>query len=249
MADRERDGNIKFPRKLMKNLILRYKEYPCLWDMNSTDYTIKSKRHDAITKLTELVQEHDSSATRVHVLRKLESMRSCVRREYKKVQESRHNATCEDDIYTPHLWYYDIFPFIYKYEQEMDFKSKGGKSTPNQNAESDEEIEEEENSYSAAESFSGDYSAANQIIEVPICSPANKRYSSYDEEPAKKRPMTEVGDEYDAIGINVAAKLRYLPPNMRVLAEKLINDVLFQAQTNGLTQHTTLSTPDPFKQE
>lgn len=133
MADRERDGNIKFPRKLMKNLILRYKEYPCLWDMNSTDYTIKSKRHDAITKLTELVQEHDSSATRVHVLRKLESMRSCVRREYKKVQESRQTATCEDDIYTPHLWYYDIFPFIYKYEQEMDFKTKEGKRAQNEN--------------------------------------------------------------------------------------------------------------------
>ncbi|CAH0724242.1 unnamed protein product, partial [Brenthis ino] len=67
------------------------------------------------------------------------------------------------------------------------------------------------------------------------------------EEDKFKRHYSEVDDEYDAIGINVAAKLRGLPPNMRILAEKLINDVLYQAQMNALNSSTVISTLDPFK--
>ncbi|VVD04839.1 unnamed protein product [Leptidea sinapis] len=37
-------------------------------------------------------------------------------------------------------------------------------------------------------------------------------------------------DKYDAFGKNVAHKLRSLPTNQRLLAEKIINDALFEAE-------------------
>lgn len=117
----ERDKNkmvdissVVFPRKLLKRFIQLYKESPCLWDRECTTYKSKQKRHDAVSKLTELVQEYDSTATRVHVLRKIESLRACVRREHKRVIESRQIASTPDEIYTPQLWYYDLFSFVFQ---------------------------------------------------------------------------------------------------------------------------------------
>lgn len=48
-------------------------------------------------------------------------------------------------------------------------------------------------------------------------------------------------DEYDAIGLNVAVKLRSMNSHQRIIAEKLIGDVLFNGQLNTLsiTSHLT----------
>ncbi|XP_012161773.1 uncharacterized protein LOC105665415 [Ceratitis capitata] len=48
-------------------------------------------------------------------------------------------------------------------------------------------------------------------------------------------------DEYDAIGINVASKLRVMNPTQRIIAEKLISDVLFNGQLDNLSVNSTLA--------
>lgn len=105
--------NVIFPRKLLKKFILLYKKMPCLWDRSCPAYRHKQIRHDAVSKLTALVQEYDPSATRVHVLRKIESLRACIRREHKRVVQSRAVATSVDELYVPQLWYYDLFSFVF----------------------------------------------------------------------------------------------------------------------------------------
>lgn len=124
--------NVVFPRKLVKEFVTLYQNLPCLWDKHCISYKMKHKRHEAITKLTQLVQEYDPSATRVHVLRKIESLRACVRREHKRVQHSKKIAENEADIYTPHLWYYDLFTFMFQTDamnEDYD-KKKGNVSSP-----------------------------------------------------------------------------------------------------------------------
>ncbi|XP_057332247.1 uncharacterized protein LOC130672053 [Microplitis mediator] len=49
-----------------------------------------------------------------------------------------------------------------------------------------------------------------------------------------------IEDEFDAIGKNVAAKLRGMRLDQRIVAEKLINDVLFEAQLGTLHRSSTL---------
>ncbi|XP_050352692.1 uncharacterized protein LOC126775018 [Nymphalis io] len=240
-------SNVVFPRKLLKKFILMYRELNCLWDRKCLTYKHKKKRHDAVTKLTELVQKYDSSATRVHVLRKIESLRACVRREYKKIQDSRLQATSPDEVYTPHLWYYDMLSFVFG-EEESNLKEKQESPEP-VISESEDEIETRESD----ETFQppivnySDYTVTTNLMEGGNVSPIPKPFEF--EEDKSKRHCTEVDDEYDAIGINVAAKLRGLPSNVRILAEKLINDVLYQAQMNGLNSTTVITTPDPFKQD
>lgn len=54
-------------------------------------------------------------------------------------------------------------------------------------------------------------------------------------------------DEYDIIGKNVAQKLRQLPSQMKVFAEKLINDSLFEAQLGNLNRYAFISVPQPLQ--
>lgn len=118
-----------FTRKLLKSFILLYKSLPCLWDRECTSYKIKQKRNDALNKLTSLVQKYEPNATRLHVVRKIDSLRTCVRREYKKVVESRRTATSEDEVYTPQLWYYKLLSFIFT-DEENELNSFNVKELP-----------------------------------------------------------------------------------------------------------------------
>lgn len=47
-------------------------------------------------------------------------------------------------------------------------------------------------------------------------------------------------DEYDAIGRNVAAKLRNMRLDQRIIAEKLLNDILFEAQLCNLHRESRI---------
>ncbi|KAG7207590.1 hypothetical protein KM043_009213 [Ampulex compressa] len=49
-----------------------------------------------------------------------------------------------------------------------------------------------------------------------------------------------VEDEFDAIGRNVAAKLRNMRLDQRIIAEKLLNDVLFEAQLGNLHRDSNI---------
>ncbi|CAK1550716.1 unnamed protein product [Leptosia nina] len=225
-----------FPRDLLKRFILLYKESRCLWDRQCQAYKRKKARQEAVSRLTKLVREYDATVTRVHVLRKIESIRSCVRREYRKVQSSKWKAKSPSEIYTPTLWYYNLLSFAFEDSNDCKMKTEVEQEDPP----SEDEPETIDDTYDHNVETYMNY-VPNAVEEVTP-SPPPKRI-----EDDKKRHCTEVDDEYDAIGINVAAKLRSLPPNMRIRAEKLINDVLFQAQTNTLTATTYLCTSDPIK--
>ena len=47
-------------------------------------------------------------------------------------------------------------------------------------------------------------------------------------------------DEFDAIGRNVAAKLRNMRLDQRIIAEKLLNDILFEAQLGNLHRDSNI---------
>ncbi|XP_039312332.1 uncharacterized protein LOC105207515 [Solenopsis invicta] len=47
-------------------------------------------------------------------------------------------------------------------------------------------------------------------------------------------------DEFDAIGRNVAAKLRNMRLDQRIIAEKLLNDILFEAQLGNLHRDSSI---------
>ena len=49
-------------------------------------------------------------------------------------------------------------------------------------------------------------------------------------------------DEYDCIGKNIAVKLRKMSNNMRIYAEKIISDVLYEGELGTLSANTRVTT-------
>ncbi|CAL1540797.1 unnamed protein product [Lymnaea stagnalis] len=71
------------------------------------------------------------------------------------------------------------------------------------------------------------------------CDPANEDFSSDGEDDFKyhiERAADNKEDRFDIFGKNVAVKLRDLQIHQRILAEKLINDALYEAELGHLTE-------------
>lgn len=54
------------------------------------------------------------------------------------------------------------------------------------------------------------------------------------------RPPTKIEDVFDAIGKNVAHKLRGMSEHQRIIAEKIISDVMYHGQMENLTMQSQL---------
>ncbi|RZF32638.1 hypothetical protein LSTR_LSTR016977, partial [Laodelphax striatellus] len=100
-----------YGRAVIQEFIALYKKHTCLWKYSSKEYTDRNLKEIAVTELTEKLREVEKNATREMALKKLNSLRTSFRREYKKVEESKRSGTT-DDIYEPRLWYYDLLLFI-----------------------------------------------------------------------------------------------------------------------------------------
>lgn len=63
-------------------------------------------------------------------------------------------------------------------------------------------------------------------------------------EKISKQLDVEKEDRYSVIGKNIAFKLRNLPNEAMLVTEKIINDVLFEAQMGNITKHTRFNLQD-----
>ncbi|XP_076243623.1 uncharacterized protein LOC143184914 [Calliopsis andreniformis] len=85
------------------------------------------------------------------------------------------------------------------------------------------------------------YEPSNEWTESPVI----RRLKSEETESTDllKIPQNNsfvVEDEFDAIGRNVAAKLRNMRLDQRIIAEKLLNDILFEAQLGNLHRDSNI---------
>ncbi|XP_018577741.1 uncharacterized protein LOC108916036 [Anoplophora glabripennis] len=96
----------------MTDFIEVYKSLPCLWQIKSKEYSDRNKKNAAYQKLIEKLKEAKADANRDFVIKKINSLRSSYRKEKKKVSESLKSGAGTEDVYTPTLWYYDLFKFL-----------------------------------------------------------------------------------------------------------------------------------------
>lgn len=109
----ERLGDLRgLSREFLTEFIEIYKGYPCLWQVKCKDYSNKQKKGVAYEKLIEKLRELDSDANKESVIKKINSIRTCFRKEYRKVIASEKSGAGATDIYVPTLWYYDLLLFL-----------------------------------------------------------------------------------------------------------------------------------------
>lgn len=106
------EKSLKNDKTILLEFIESYKSYPCLWKIKSSDYSKRNIKDRAYEVLIEKMKEVDVKANRDTVVKKINSSRSAYRKEVKKIKESTRSGAGEEDVYTPHLWYFNHLDFI-----------------------------------------------------------------------------------------------------------------------------------------
>ncbi|KAL7639705.1 UNVERIFIED_CONTAM: hypothetical protein RMT77_010209 [Armadillidium vulgare] len=244
-------------RVFWREFIELYREYPCLWKVGTKEYGDRNKKSAAYKILANKLREKFEGANRETVVRKINTLRSCFRKEYKKVQASLKSGAMAADVYRPSLWYYDLLLFLHD-QEEPRFSSGNLDETieavdiPEEEPQSLDSVPSEEitksphlpiiENYRVGSSYEGNQGNHHQNInfkkrkfkenttdtnlDVVLSLVKDKLESHHNSRPYE--------DEYEAIGRNVAAKLRRIPNRLRIIAERLIGEVLFRAEINTL---------------
>ncbi|KAF6209213.1 hypothetical protein GE061_014958 [Apolygus lucorum] len=191
----------------------------------------------------------DPQANRDSVVKKINSLRTSYRKELKKVIQSEKSGTGEDDVYVPHLWYYELLHFLK--DQEIPRQTTS-------NIE-DTEVLGDETSPDTPRSpsnFLPSAPASPRSCTPSSCSSAisgrptkasrgtkNKCDEVLDVIGKRLQQPSHVPDKFGNIGAAWACKLRELDPLQAVHAEKLINDVFYEAQLGNLHRGCSMQIP------
>lgn len=99
-------------KQFILEFIELYEAFPCLWKIKSVEYRDRNKRNKAYEELLKKYKDIDKDATVQTVKNKIDSMRASFRRELKKIKDSQRSGAGEDEIYCPHLWYFQHLQFL-----------------------------------------------------------------------------------------------------------------------------------------
>ncbi|KAJ8892110.1 hypothetical protein PR048_004690 [Dryococelus australis] len=170
-------------REVTVEFLELYKEFGCLWDMSSKQYSNKDDRNQALEILFEKSKVFEGDATIATVKKKIENMRAAYKRERNEVQESKSTGSGREDVHVPTLCYYEYLTFL----DEKDSVHRKGVDTVSTRG--DDEDEDQEST------------CFNVLKELNACYPTHR--SSFPEKesetqtqarrpPARKRRATNI---------------------------------------------------------
>ncbi|XP_042888241.1 uncharacterized protein LOC122263720 [Penaeus japonicus] len=235
-----------FSRAFLREFIALYRSHDCLWKTKSKSYSDRDLKRSAYRKLVEKLKEVDPEANREAAVKKINNLRSAHRKELKKVTDSKRSA--DQNPYTPRLWYFNLLSFLVDQENSRasvsDWDRLGDREAkestdldPSHDQDSKEPPKEEPSPAPPVQSA--------QSHNTPEEARPQKRLN---EEPtnqalilmAERLHGNEAEDDSDITGRHIASKLRILSQGQRIYAERLIAEVLFEAQLGNLSRECRL---------
>ncbi|KAK7012739.1 Small ubiquitin-related modifier 2 [Halocaridina rubra] len=207
---------------LLQEFISAFQGLPELWDVRSENYMKKSKKLLAYEKLLEVYKSLKADATVEDAKKKINTLRSNFRKELKKIHDSKASGAGTDDIYQPSSWVFYELLFLKDLEKPVQTRNS---------------IETTVELLDDNLSDDGQISGAN-IDDMPQRKKRKIKYKSDD--------LLNLACNYlqkdDSSEVNTAqvwgSKLRNLPQDQKLLAEKYINDILFEAEMGTLTRNS-----------
>ncbi|GFS22470.1 cadherin-5 [Elysia marginata] len=246
-----------------------YKSYECLWKTKSNDYNNRTLKDKAYDQIVQFVKEIDSNANRETVTKKINALRTNFRKELKKLENSKASGAVGEDVYIPRLWYFQDMIFLSDQLDQPAISSIDARhrSLPSSsdaetalpdtkfdlNPMSSEDTEDDRSppSYSPpSATFSNPArrnllpTTATPLVGSSMRPPKAAKRKASDQLHAfvEERLKAPVEDENDTYGKSVAFKMRKLTAEQRFFAEKLMNDVLFEAGLNQLSRDSYVVT-------
>jgi len=86
-------------KKVLEDFIEIYKINPCLWQVKNKEYHDRDKKEAAYKLLIEKLREIEKDANKSVVVRKINNLRSNVRKEKKRYEQSVKSDASADEVY------------------------------------------------------------------------------------------------------------------------------------------------------
>ncbi|KAJ3635599.1 hypothetical protein MTP99_008495 [Tenebrio molitor] len=239
-------------REFLEDFIKIYESEPCLWQVKSKIYHDRVKKEAAYARLIEKFKTIEpTTACKFSVLKKINNIRSAYRKERKKVKASQESGAGTEEVYEPKLWYFKLLRFLDDQDTPQSSRSNIGSDedddVTSNNEENGEEDLSQDNTDDAMWIENVREATAGQRVSpvTPQGHPPNKKrlretqeQSFTDEVPRTVKEEFNTPrvaeDRFDVFGKLVAMKLRSLPKEEMLLAEKYISDTLFHAEMGDL---------------
>lgn len=201
-------------RETLVELMRLYKGYPILCHNTHEDFTNPTKRKKAYEMLLDEYKKFDKTATVAGMQHKLNCFKSATKREKAKMQSLvRSVGRCE---YEPPQWWYPYLSFLHPFEGEP--RAPSPDYFYYRKAREEMEIEMKKHGLLPEDQ---DQSSSEQDCETAKLAALNK-YSA------------------EALGKTIRHQIQELDYSQRGIAEKLIEEILFYAKMERLTQETVL---------
>ncbi|XP_037940624.1 uncharacterized protein LOC119673426 [Teleopsis dalmanni] len=191
-----------------KEFIGIYESLLSLWKIKDNDYHNRSLKAESYKVLVEKLKEIYPDANIEMVKKKINTLRSGYRRELKKIVQSERSGAGVSDVYTSSLWHFDDLGFLKDQESEITGVT------------------------SMEEPLNG------SVIEEQ---PAHKRRIRTDSERTtllndaiESLKTSQQQDDATNLSIGWATQFRKLNSNQQIYANKMINEVLYQATLENL---------------
>ncbi|XP_076298584.1 uncharacterized protein LOC143217826 [Lasioglossum baleicum] len=212
----------------LRRFIGEYETLPELWSKVHPNYLNKYKKQRALEKLLLIYKEMKPTAILKDVSKKINTLRSNYRRELNKIKTSMRSGSGTNEIYKPTSWVFYALKFL------QDSESPAPLIMENDNTQASQEFIQSGTSYSSISTYppptkkkKGENSIAkqNELLQVACDYLAQSNTNNSSQE-----------DEYLIIAKVWSNKLKSLEPMQKRLAEKAINDILFEAEMESLNR-------------
>ncbi|XP_053667469.1 uncharacterized protein LOC128717820 [Anopheles marshallii] len=232
--------------KFVEEFIELYKSFPCLWHPKSKRY--EHQKQNAYETLVEKYREVNPHASKETVKRKINALRTGYRKQLKRLKGPSKPGTHRQ----PTWWYFELFDFLDDYpkwlKREDCVESTHLEPLTLDDAEYEDDTEDSDRSKVVDEFH---VSANTRIAPLPT-EPCSSR-SHHQSRPIETSPHDDLeelvqqklnafleNDPSVVYGKHVAHKLRSLSEQQNTFAQKLINDIIFEAEMGNLTRRCTL---------
>ncbi|XP_052872543.1 uncharacterized protein LOC128277965 [Anopheles cruzii] len=220
----------------------------CVGDSKDKDYSDRKKKAEAYATLIEKCKEVDPTCTREIVVKKINNIRTVYRKELKKVRKSTLSGSAADRIHKPCLWYFDLLHFLRDQQISRGFTNamEDSEMISTVKEEQLEDIQEED--IDTKDTLSFEISTAQCDMFSPSVSRSSstswkRKKGTSDENTTEVMKLVgrtlqslENEDDFQVFGKYVANKLRNVSGEQCIIAQKLISDVLFEAEMGSLTR-------------
>ncbi|CAH1967895.1 unnamed protein product, partial [Acanthoscelides obtectus] len=195
--------------------------------VKSKEYSDKHKKNGAYEILIEKLKEVDPAANKDAVIKRINSLRTCFRKELKKTRSAQSGMGAED-LCRPNLWYFNLLMFL----TDQETPRHDGMDTINESP-----VVDDHNQFTEHEDNLNDHSSSETSLRPLSATPSTSTSNSRMSVKRKSQKNLDRSDEvlnivasklqtqgkYAGFGQHVGEELQEMPSEMAIYCRKVIN--------------------------